>query len=30
MMDRLYPYAVVATFWLVAVVALLDLFVWRP
>lgn len=30
MIDRFYPYALVATYWLVAIVALMDLFIWRP
>jgi len=29
-MDRFYPHALVATYVLVALVATLDLFIWRP
>jgi hypothetical protein len=28
--ENLYPYAMVATYIVVAVVAVLDLFIWRP
>lgn len=30
MMERIYPYALIAIYWLIAIVAILDLFVWRP
>jgi hypothetical protein len=28
--ENLYPYALVATYILVVLVAILDLFIWRP
>ena len=28
--ENLFPYAMVATYILVALVAVLDLFIWRP